>query len=241
MPSFLHPWILVMLAAVLLPPIIEWLFRRRKRQVELPTIRFLLDNQEQKKVRRQDQLLLLLRMAAIFLLVLGIARPLWNQAGLNGPRPRNVVLLIDATASMNQQLVVSTSFALAQKKAAAVIRSLPAGTVVTVASFSDGVTPIAENETDLHTVAARVESLRAGCGAAAVASAVGWVRDSLTTSDCFTRGETDCCLVFRPAWKPSRPLPVRSRSRCSLGNPLTRLSRNSRALWGAASLACDGA
>lgn len=179
MQSFLHPWLLVMLAAAVLPPIIEWLFRRRKRQVELPTIRFLLDNQEQKKVRRQDQLLLLLRMAAIFLLVLGIARPLWNQAGLNGPSQRNVVLLLDATASMNQQLDVSTSFALAQKKAAAVIRSLPAGTVVTVASFSDRVTPVAENETDLHTVAARVESLRAGCGAAAVASAVGWVRDSL--------------------------------------------------------------
>ena len=125
---FLHPWLLAATAAVILPPFIEWLFRRRKRRIELPTIRFLLDNQEQKKVRRQDQLLLLLRMAAILLVVLGISRPLWKQGGLHGPQQRNVILVLDATASMNQQLDVSTSFALAQKKAAAAL-SWPIGSL----------------------------------------------------------------------------------------------------------------
>lgn len=168
---------LAALAAIALPPMIEWLFRRRKRRIELPTLRFLLDNQEQKKVRRQDRLLLLLRMAAIFLLVLGISRPLWTQGLLAGNRHRNVILLLDATASMSQQLEVSTSFALAQKKAAATVRSLPEGTAVTVASFSDRVVPVSEHKTDLHTAAARIESLRPGCGAAPVASAIGWVRD----------------------------------------------------------------
>ena len=65
---FVNFWILAALVAILLPPIIEWLFRRRKRRTELPTIRFLLDSRQQKKIRRQDRLLLILRMLAIFLL-----------------------------------------------------------------------------------------------------------------------------------------------------------------------------
>ena len=44
---FANPWVLGALAAALLPFIIEWLFRRRKQQIELPTLKFLLENEEQ--------------------------------------------------------------------------------------------------------------------------------------------------------------------------------------------------
>ena len=59
--AFIHPWMLAALGAVVLPLVIEWLFRRRRRRVELPTIRFLLRNKEQKKVKRQDLILLPMR------------------------------------------------------------------------------------------------------------------------------------------------------------------------------------
>lgn len=168
---------LVAVAAVLLPPLIEWLFRRRKRQIELPTLRFLLNNQEQRKVRRQDRILLLLRIAAIGLLVLALARPLLQHGWVGGARQRHVVLLLDGTASMNRQADVTTAFGVAQKKAAAVIRALPAGTSVTVVQLGDQVLPVVENEIDLHTAAARVEGLRAGSGAAPMTAALAWVKE----------------------------------------------------------------
>ncbi|QDU96135.1 BatA domain-containing protein [Lignipirellula cremea] len=174
---FRNPWLLPALAALLLPPLIEWLFRRRKKQVELPTIRFLLNNQEQKKVKRQDRILLLLRMLAIGLVVFGVARPLWQRGWMGAAPDRNVTILLDGTGSMSQQRDVSVAFAMAQKKAAAVARALPAGTPVTVLLLGHRLEVVLENETDLHTAAARIEGLRPTSGAAPMATALAWVRD----------------------------------------------------------------
>lgn len=176
---FLHPAILIALAAFALPWIIEWLFRRRKRHIELPTIRFLLQNPEQKKVRRQDLILLLLRMFAIVLCVLAVARPLLKQSWVGGQRERHIVIVLDATASMQQQVDVTTSFGLAQKKAAGVVRALPNGSKVTVVMLTDRAMPVIENEGDLLTVAAKIESLRPTVGAAPMSAALRWVKESL--------------------------------------------------------------
>ncbi|MFT5523204.1 MAG: hypothetical protein ACI9HK_001150, partial [Pirellulaceae bacterium] len=181
-PFFVNYWILPALAAVLLPPIIEWLFRRRKRQTELPTIRFLLDSRQQKKIRRQDRLLLLLRMLAIGLLVAAIARPLF-QRGLTGENHRDVIVVLDGTASMNQQVDVTTSFRLAQKKAAAVVRALSEGTSVSVVYLGHNVSVPVEQTTDLRTAAARIEKLRAGSGAAPIGAALTYVKDFVEQND----------------------------------------------------------
>jgi len=124
---FVNPWMLAAAAAVLLPILIEWLFRWRRRRIELPTIRFLPRNKEQKRVRRQDRILLLVRMLGVFLLVLAIARPLIRHGLMGGTRQRHLVLLLDGTASTNQQVGVTTAFGLAQKKAAAMLREMPPG------------------------------------------------------------------------------------------------------------------
>ena len=110
---FANPWMVAALVAVTLPIIIEWLFRRRKRQVDLPTIRFLLRNKEQERIRRQDRILLLLRMLAIFLLVMAVARPLIQHGLVGGARQRHIVVLLDGTASTNQQVGVTTAFGIA--------------------------------------------------------------------------------------------------------------------------------
>ncbi|MCX7806359.1 MAG: BatA domain-containing protein [Planctomycetota bacterium] len=65
---FANPWMLAGIVAVTLPIIIEWLFKRRKRLIDLPTIRFLLRSKEQEKIKRQDRILLILRMVGIGLL-----------------------------------------------------------------------------------------------------------------------------------------------------------------------------
>jgi hypothetical protein len=174
---FINPWMLAAAAAVLLPILIEWLFRWRRRQIELPTIRFLLRNKEQKRVRRQDRILLLLRMLGIFLLVLAIARPLLRHGLMGGTQQRNLVLLLDGTASTQQQVGVTTAFGLAQKKAAAMLREMPTGPSVTVLYLGDRPEVVVENETDLHTAAARVEGLRASSGASSITGALARVKD----------------------------------------------------------------
>jgi len=170
---------LAALAAVAIPIIIEWLFRRRKQQVELPTLRYLLRTKEQEKVRRQDRLLLILRTVALLVLVLALARPLLQPGWVGAARPRHAVILLDGTASMSQQLGVTTAFGLAQKKAAEMIRGLPPQTSVTVARLGDRVEAVEENSRDLHTTAARVEALRAGSGGAPMAEALAWAKDGL--------------------------------------------------------------
>lgn len=176
---FTSPLMLVALVLVLIPIIIEWLFRKRRRQVELPTIRFLLRNKEQERVRRQDLLLLILRMIGIFLIVLALTRPVVRHGWMGAGRQRNVVVLLDATASMNQQVGVTTAFGLAQRKAAEMVRGLPKGTSVTVGSLGERAQTEVKDETDVHTAAAKVEALRAGSGAAPMSDALDWVKSSI--------------------------------------------------------------
>ncbi len=189
--AFAHPWMVAAFVAVLLPIIIEWLFRRRRRRVELPTIRFLLRNKEQKKVKRQDRILLMVRMLGIFFLVLAIARPLIRR-GLGGSSRRHVVVVLDGTGSMNQQVGITTAFSLAQKKASAMVRGVPAGAVVSVVLLGDKAETVLERETDAQTAAARIESLRCGSGAAPMAVALESTKDLLARG----REETPEICIF---------------------------------------------
>lgn len=202
---FLNDWILPALAAVVLPPLIEWLFRRRKRQTELPTLRFLLNSPEHKKIRRQDRFLLLLRMLAIFLLVSAISRPFLRR-GLTGDNQRQVVIVLDGTASMQQQVDVTTAFRLAQKKAAAVVRSLPEGTSVSAVFLGHNVSVPVEPTTDLPTAAARIEKLKASSGAAPIGSALRYVVNSLKDQE----GQSPEVYIFsdfqKSTWQPQGAL-----------------------------------
>jgi hypothetical protein len=170
---------LAAIAAVLLPIIIEWLFRRRRRIIELPTIRFLLRNKEQKKVKRQDRILLFLRMLGIFCLVMAVARPLVRRGLMGGTSRRHTVVLLDATASMNQQVGVTTAFSLAQKKAAALVRAAAPGTLISVVTLGDRVDVVLDREADSQTAAARIESLCCGSGTAPMSAGLQAVKDLL--------------------------------------------------------------
>lgn len=171
--------ILSAMVAVLIPPIIEWLFRRRKRQIELPTIRFLLKKKEQEKVKRQDRILLLIRMLVLFLLVGSLARPLVRRAAVAGSKSRDVYFLLDATASMQQSAGITTAFGLMQKKASGVVRELTQGTRVSVVTVSDGVKVVSVNETDFLTVSAKIERLRPESGASSIMEGLQWILQTI--------------------------------------------------------------
>lgn len=180
MSSFFgNPWMLVALAAASLPWIIEWLFRRRKRQVDLPTIRYLLKNKEQEKIKRQDRILLILRTIALILLVLALTRPRIQQGPGKTVRKRTVVMVLDGTASMNQQVGVRTAFDLAQKKAAAIVQGIEGSASVTVLEIGANVETVVENEEDLHTAAAQIDAMRATLGAGSIKDALVNVKERL--------------------------------------------------------------
>jgi hypothetical protein len=176
---FQTPWMLLGLLAIAIPIIIEWLFRKRKRQVDLPTIRYLLRNKEQERIKRQDLLLLLLRMLALFLVALALAQPYVRHSLVGGGRQRTVVVLLDGTASSNQESGMTTAFGQAQRKAEKMIRDLPKDTTVAVGFLGDRVETVATPEVDTHTAAAKVHGLRASSGAAPMTEGLDWLEATL--------------------------------------------------------------
>lgn len=193
MASFLvNPWMLTALAAVAIPIIIEILFRRRRRQVELPSIRFLLKNPEEKKIRRQDRLLLLLRCMVPFFLVWALARPVLNPKWA-GAKKRHVILLLDSTISMGQQAGVSTAFALAKNKASELIRILPAATPLTLITLGHQARVEIERDTDLYAARETVEALKISHGAATLSEAIPALEKAIAGD---SQGETAELYVF---------------------------------------------
>src|SRR5438046_2694064 len=103
--TFLHPALLWFLPLAAIPILLHLLTLHRLKTVELSTFRFLFDSYVQQRRRMQflEALLAMLRAAFVLLLVLLICRPAvrhWNKLFDVGSG-REVVLLVDCSASMN--------------------------------------------------------------------------------------------------------------------------------------------
>ena len=98
--GLIHLGFLAATAAVAVPVLVHLLLKPRARQMDIGTLRFLKlalrDSTRRRKLRRW--LLFALRVAAVLLLALLFARPYYSAAGNEG-REREVVLLIDQSAS----------------------------------------------------------------------------------------------------------------------------------------------
>src|SRR5436190_14889419 len=122
---------LIALAAMALPLIIEWLFRRRRQRIAFPAMRYLMNPKKRRRVRLQDLILLLVRTIVPGLLVIGLARPLLRPDNNTTTVPRNVVIVLDGTYSMGQSIGQTTAFQVAQTMAQDVVRGLPKDAIVT--------------------------------------------------------------------------------------------------------------
>lgn len=92
------------LAAVALPIVIHLIYRRKSKEVPFPDLR-LLRNIDQRVARRQrleELILLALRCAALALVALALARPLWKPEGMQvGSTARtSAVIVLDNSYSM---------------------------------------------------------------------------------------------------------------------------------------------
>jgi len=102
--SFLAPLFLVGLAGLAVPVFIHLIQREKKRLVKFPSLMFLerIPYQSVRRRRIHNWALLLLRLAALALVVLAFARPyvVRPQRTLTGTGAREVVILLDRSYSM---------------------------------------------------------------------------------------------------------------------------------------------
>ena len=101
MIGFLHPWVLVGLAAAAIPILLHLLARREPPTVVFPAVRYLVTTtrEHQRRLKLQNWLLLLLRTLLIVLLVLAAAGPSVPESGVPGHAPSALVLIVDNSAS----------------------------------------------------------------------------------------------------------------------------------------------
>src|SRR5258708_21893317 len=104
--SFLTPFFLVGLASIAVPVLIHLIQRERKRVIEFPSLMFVqkIPYQSVRRRRIRHWFLLLMRAAAMALIVAAFARPFFPQtaaaqlAALGGSR--ELVIVLDQSASM---------------------------------------------------------------------------------------------------------------------------------------------
>lgn len=122
--------------AISIPIVIHLLNRRRFRKVRWAAMRFLNVSveQNQRRMRLEDLILLFLRCLLIALLALAIARPVVE--GLSGVPGSKIAaaIVIDNSASMGTAEGEGTRLSLARQTARAVVERLPAGSSVAVST-----------------------------------------------------------------------------------------------------------
>ncbi len=101
MTGFLHPWVLLGLAAAGIPVLLHLLARREPPTVVFPAVRYLITttHEHQRRLKLQNLLLLLLRTLLVIAIVLAAAGPTLPLRGVPGHAPSALVLIVDNSPS----------------------------------------------------------------------------------------------------------------------------------------------
>jgi hypothetical protein len=141
--SFLNPILLAGIAAIGIPIIIHLLNKRKVEHIVWAAMRFLRVSVErnQRRLRIEDLLLLILRCTLVALLALALARPAIKSAlgGMFGQSAVTAVVIVDQSYSMSQTDEAESRFDKAKAAASQIIGSLPSGSSAAVWMSSDGV------------------------------------------------------------------------------------------------------
>jgi hypothetical protein len=135
--SFLTPLFFAGLAALAVPVLVHLIQRERKRVVEFPSLMFVrrIPYQSVRRRRIRHWALLLLRAAALVLIVLAFARPFLPQAAsatAAAAGAREIVIVLDQSASMGY----GDHFARAQDAARNIVRGMNNGDRATLVLFA---------------------------------------------------------------------------------------------------------
>jgi hypothetical protein len=161
------PAMLGWLAAATVPVLIHLLTRQRSRRVEWGAMEFLLKavKKQQRRVRLEDLLLLLLRVAAIVMLVLALAEPRLEKAGLLGAGTdvaKSFSSWIRRSAWRSASRRAEPAFRRALHRARALVRDLRSdrGDTVTLVTAASPATLRLSRDSDLGRVDAELGTSR---------------------------------------------------------------------------------
>src|SRR5262245_47425553 len=138
--QFLSPWMLAGAAAVSIPIALHFFYRARYRPLPWAPMKFLKEAIEQtsRRLKFQEWVLLALRILAILLLALALARPGFKTATTAGRGEAiDAVLVFDTSYSMAARDGDKTRLDRAKDAALAVLDTLPANSSVQIYSCSD--------------------------------------------------------------------------------------------------------
>ncbi len=161
---WLNPWLLVGLAALAVPLGIHLAMRRRPRQMDFPPLRFVRQSHRSGagRTRLKHLLLMTLRMAALALVVLIVARPMQSQstaAALAADAPAAVVICFDNSPSMGYTVGGRSRLQQATEQAQTLLDALPDGSRAAVIDLqSAGL--VQHLQSDLTLVRRQVQDVR---------------------------------------------------------------------------------
>lgn len=166
---FFNPWLLFGLLGVALPVIAHLLSKRKFDVVEWGAMQFLNPSRKtRRRIRLEELLLLLVRIVAIALIALALARP-WLPSGfLLGYRSmgsRDVVLVIDGSNSMGRSDGLSTLHQKAVRRAKEFLGTLTTSDTVTVIDARDEPFRHVDATNDFDFVARQLDELSDAAGA----------------------------------------------------------------------------
>ena len=140
--SFLYPAMLAGLAAVSVPVIIHFLNKFRVRTTDWGAMRFLLDSvrKNEKRVKIEDLILLILRCLLVALAVFAFARPVLKALAVGGgdsDEPVAAIVLLDNSASMGQSAGAGTVFDQAKREVTTWLDKQPGQSLAALYLVSD--------------------------------------------------------------------------------------------------------
>lgn len=182
--SFLAPLFLAGLAALAIPVVIHLINRERKEVVEFPSLMFL-QRIPYRSVRRQKLrhiFLLLLRCAALAIVVSAFARPFLRRDGATttaGVGARELVVLLDRSYSMG----FGDRAERAREAARRAITGIGANDRATIVAFDDDAAAITAPTADRGTLTAAIAGVRPGSEATRYGPALKLASQMLTGSN----------------------------------------------------------
>lgn len=181
--GFLTPLFLIALAGLAIPVLIHLTRQERGKPIRFPSLMFLerIPFEETSRRRIRHWLLLMIRLAALALLVAAFARPFvrgGSLASIGGPGPEEVVILLDRSYSM--ELGDNWADAVAQAKSVAgALRPQDRASLIT---FAEAPTLVHRSVSDPARLVATLDTLRPGSLSTRLAPAVKLAATTLAAS-----------------------------------------------------------
>jgi len=171
--GFVAPLVLLGLGALAVPVFVHLIQRERKRVVEFPSLMFLrrIPYQSVRRRRLRDVLLLMMRLAALAMIVLAFARPFFRRDALSAAAQngtREAVILVDTSYSMGY----GDRWSKAQSAARDAVNALNPGDRASLVFFAQGADVAVRSVGDKGRLISAIAGGKVGPGATRFAPAL---------------------------------------------------------------------